>query len=384
MKPFWLVLAGLLLAGLLNGCLSPVRYDYEGERESLLMAESLGEIDLEPGFLPLELNDEIRLALDERIVRSWSQSRKLRELRSFLFSERERHIVYNSGETGTAIQTYNERTGNCLAMTTVFIASARYVGLDAHYQLVEVEPSWDHQRGTMIRYEHIVATGRLPREKYLLDFLPEFGISDDVGKRIDDSKALALYYNNQGAEYIVSGDLENAIDRFRMSLKLNPDHSDTWNNLGAAMFRSGKVELAEFSYHRSLYEDPSNSSAIAHLVRLYKSEGRDADAAEMKERVQRYRKRNPYYYYFLANVSLSGEDYEAAIPLLKRAIRLKRDESDFHAALALSFANIGDEQESREHMILAEKYKHDLPVSGEQRVVQQRLVLVRKASHLKN
>jgi tetratricopeptide (TPR) repeat protein len=281
---------------------------------------------------------------------------KLRELKAFLFSEEELHIAYHASAIGSAVQAFDERVGNCLALTTLFVAAARHVGLDANYQIAEVQPSWDHQSGTMIRYEHIVVAGRLRAGEYVIDFLPQAGAEDGSGRRISDANALALHYNNEGAEKILGADLPGAISDFRYALSLNPDHSDTWNNLGAAMYRKGNVEVAEFNYRRALHEDSTNLSAISNLARLFSLEGREEEAAKMNGRVQRYRERNPYYYYFLANVSLSEDQYSDAIPLLERAIRLKRDDPDFHMALALSLEKTGDQEKSDRQLKLAEKY----------------------------
>ena len=55
----------------------------------------------------------------------------------------------------------------------------------------------------MIRYEHIVAAGRLDtRDEYVVDFLPEFSSAGKLTRVISDKQAEALYHNNLGAEAV--------------------------------------------------------------------------------------------------------------------------------------------------------------------------------------
>ena len=143
----------ITLIVLLASCMTPVRYNYEGEDESRLLAEVLGKNQSEFELITLALNDQIRADLDERIDPKWDDRRKIREIRKFLYGKDELNISYDASATRTAIDTYESRKGNCLALTTLFIAAGRYVGLDAHYRSVDVKPMWDHKDNTMIRYE---------------------------------------------------------------------------------------------------------------------------------------------------------------------------------------------------------------------------------------
>ncbi len=370
----------LLAITLLTGCITRVEYGYKGEREARFLAESMGNAPFEPTLVTLELNDEIRASLDERINPRWNDRQKLKAIRNYLYSESELNVRYDANSTRTAIETFKSRKGNCLALTTLFIAAARYVGLDANYRTVEVRPTWDHTQGMMVRYEHIVASGKINGEKYILDFLPEFYASDQEGKRISDMAALALYYNNLGAENILDGDSEQAIIELRKSLALDAGHSDTWNNLGAAFNRTGNSELAEFSYHRALYEDAVNYSALSNLARLYKSQNREEEAAVIHDSVVRYRERNPYYFFYIAQVMYQDERYEDVILLLENSIRLKRDDPDFYVALATTYASLGDDAASAEQLAIAERIRSEKESRffPDERIMNHRMVVIKE------
>ena len=200
-----------------------------------------------------------------------------------LYGEDQLNVRYDAASTLSATDTFEARAGNCLSMTSLFIAAARYLGLDAHFQTVAVDPAWDHQGNTMIRYEHIVATGSAGGGRsYVIDFLPEFVVGDMDAKIISDLEAHALFYNNLGAEAIVDGRVDESLVNFRRAIRLRPKFSSAWNNMGAAMRRTGQYELAEFSYLRALDQDYANYSALGNLVLLYRYTDRDGEAAAVE------------------------------------------------------------------------------------------------------
>lgn len=342
----------------LSSCTTLPVYDYGPDEEKRLLAEVMGEpMAVGQDVEVLALNDELRAVLDEKIPGHWSRRRKLEELREFLFSSDELGIQYSAKTTRTAIETFESGSGNCLSLTSLFVAAARYVGLDANYRTIEVRPTWDSSSGTIVRYEHIVATGKLTRgETYVVDFLPEFVVGDKESRRVSDAMALSLYYNNLGAESLIDGNMDEAQSYLRHALALRPDFSDGWNNMGALMNRMGRAELAEFSYRKALLEDSTNYSALSNLADFYRSVGDEKKAEQFIKAVNRYRRRNPYFHYFVAGLLFDKGRLEDARALLERSIELKRDEPDFYMALARVHESLGDEPLSRQMRARAEKY----------------------------
>lgn len=352
-----LFLPSCLAMLLLTGCAN-FEYRYTPEEEARLMQQVLGDDRVTPSAPTLYLSDEARQVLADRINPRWSDRRKLNALRSFLFDEDELNIQYASDATLTAMEVWNQGVGNCLSMTNLFVAAAREVGLTARFRTVEVRPTWDHEDLTMIRYEHILASGDLRGgAEYIVDFLPEFVIGEKASERITDAHALALYFNNVGAERVIAEDYDGAIASLRKSLLIKEDFTDAWNNLGAAYRRRGDGELAEFAYQRAIKADGSNYSALSNLAQYYELSGRQKEARHFMNRVERYRKRNPYFHYFVARVLFERGDVEDAVGVLERSIELKRDEPDFYEALADGYARLGNERASTRYANLAAKYR---------------------------
>ena len=157
------VCKGLLMVGqvcLMSACTFGLDFDYNPEVEQELIDRA---VPIQPvvDVGMLTLNGDLQALIDTRIKSGWGANYKIQELRELLFNEDELNIRYDTGFTKTAQQTFDSRSGNCLSLTSLFIAAARHTGLDAHFEVVSVHPSWDYQSKTMIRYENVIATGRL-------------------------------------------------------------------------------------------------------------------------------------------------------------------------------------------------------------------------------
>ena len=216
---------------------------FESEEGGLMLDHLIADIGTrDPSEYLLRVTPEMQLELDTVIHPEWSQLRKFRALRRFLFAESEKNVQYRPDATLTAAETWAREEGNCLAISNLFIASARHLGIDARYQTVWVRPTWENEGVTMIRYEHIVAIGRLSTgDEYIVDFLPEFSESERGKDEITDLQALALYHNNLGAEAVVKNELEDAERELLVAAALWPGNSDTWNNLGPACLCQGRT-----------------------------------------------------------------------------------------------------------------------------------------------
>ena len=342
-----------MLAFWLTGCASLVE-----PPDPLLLAEIRGNQDSpwdETGFVDiLALSDDLKIFVDAHIDRKWRSRKRLEKLRRLLFSPDLFAIEYQSGKTKTAIETYESRSGNCLSMTNLFIAMARYSGLDAHYHLVSARPKWEQSGNTLIWTQHINSTGVLRNgDRYILDFLPELRVIRDEMKTVSDRHAQAIYYNNLGAEEILNKQFEKALRYLRMALNVEPRMADVWNNMGATQNRLKRPDLAKASFQQAIILDSFNNTAMSNLSRIYFEEGNVNQGIFFADRVRRHRSRNPYYRYANAKSALAVQDYATAREELIVAIRLKEDEAEFFDALAEVYAGLGDRKKQLTSLRLA-------------------------------
>ena len=308
----------------------------------------------------LALSEDLKRFVDQRIDPEWRSSKKLGELREILFAPELFAIEYELGDTKTAIETYRSRSGNCLSMTNLFIAMARYSGLDANYHLVKARPEWNQSGNTLIWTQHINSTGILRNgDRYVLDFLPEQRAIREDMKTVTDSHARAIYYNNLAAEAIIEGQNRQALKYLRTALSIKPDMSDVWNNMGATQRRLDRVDLAKASYQQAVKFDPFNNSAMSNLSRIYLKEGNEKLGNYFASKVKRHRSKNPYYRYANARSALNEKDYYRAREELSAAINLKKDEAMFFDALAEVYEGLGDQEKKQISLRLAKMIRED-------------------------
>lgn len=352
-----LAVSGIVL---LASC-STFEFRYDEDETEKLIREVMGPMPSSEQEVPptLSLSDEAKAILDEKVDAGWSSPYKLNKLRDLLFEPTELGIRYDASSTRTAMEVWESGEGNCLSMTNLFVAAARHVGLDAGYETVDVTPTWDNSGATMVRYEHIIATGQLGGgSEYVMDFLPEFVIGDKASRRISDRDAVTLFYNNLGAEALVMGNPEEALAQLRNALWIDPEFSNGWTNIGAALRRLGKPKLAEFAWQRALDLDSHNLSAMSNLAQFYQSRGRDRDAEQLMRQVREYRARNPWFHFYLARLLFEEGEFRESEDFLRRSIRLKRDEPRFYEALAETYKQLGQEDRVERNLALADRYRN--------------------------
>ena len=67
--------------------------------------------------------------------------------------------------TLTASEAFHTRRGNCLTFSNMFVAMARYAGLNAWYREVEIDPEWNSREDTLLVSLHVNAAARTAARK---------------------------------------------------------------------------------------------------------------------------------------------------------------------------------------------------------------------------
>jgi Flp pilus assembly protein TadD len=256
-------------------------------------------------------------------------------------------LEYNEAVTQTVSGTFHEHRGNCLSFTMLFIALAREAGLHARYQLVDVPPQWNLDSDLVVIANHVNA---------VIDSKSDHGLVVDFNKanfretyatrKIDDAYAASLFYTNLGAEAMIKREYQNSFVLLREAIRARPDVASPWVNIGVLYGRQGRLDYAEAAYLRALQISPQERSALANLAGVYDALGDTARAAEYRERVRHYQDINPYYHYARAQKAYHEERYDDTLAELKRAIRLRGDETAFYTLQGQTFTALGRDNEA--------------------------------------
>ena len=292
---------------------------------------------------PLFLSDELKGQLDSYIGYVRDERKRVELLQDFLYDEANLGITYSAEKTHTAMELYNARSGNCLSAMNLYVAMARHLGIEARFQRVDVQPSWDKRGGLLVLSQHINATGRFDQTiRYVADFTPEIALQQLTSKVISDTQARALYFNNLGVEALVAHNYEGAIAYFKNALFLDPENAIAWNNVGAAFNRVGDRALAQYSYRTAFELDGNSATAIANLAKFYHAQGDTRRARAYELAIERFNAMNPYYHYAQGHVAYGEGDLALARKAFERALALKEEEPDFYVALGRIYFEQGD------------------------------------------
>lgn len=243
---------------------------------------------------------------------------------------------YDGGHSLSASDAFAKRSGNCLSFANLLVAMARRSGLQAEYQQVYVPRDWISRDNTILLEKHVnvIVSGR--HQAYVMDITGQDPGPGAHRQVLSDAEAHALYYNNLGVEALLAGDLPTAHAWIVEALRIAPGMADPWVNLGVVLGRNGQQADAAFAYHAALRADPAETAALSNLYDIYLARGELERAAEVQQRVERYRRQNPYYLLKLSDEAIAATRYQESLDLLKRALSKKQDDHVFHFALARS------------------------------------------------
>lgn len=303
----------------------------------------------------MALTPEMRSFLDRYVRRDAAQHQRMRELAEALMHPGLLGMHYSPTGTHTAAETFRTRSGNCVSLSLLFVAMAREIGLDARFQEVKVAPQWDRQSGVLLNFRHINVVGDLGQfESYTMDFKPQLGQRRSGTRRLSDAEAIAQFYNNRGADYLIEGRLAEAHIWYLRAIDYAPRLSFLWSNLALLYQRTGQRAEAERLLRYAIRLDSQNTSAISNLANLLEAEGRKFEAEDLLARARRAQQRNPYYLYAMAERAVDLGQHEEALRLLDRAIALKPEDVSFYELAARAARELQDAQRALSYQASAD------------------------------
>jgi Flp pilus assembly protein TadD len=355
-KPVIIVVLALTVA--LAGCAGslPVKPISPEQQDSLLDGSMLVPAIAKPLRLPdddvLGLSEEMKHFAKQATADYHTDANRLQALVDALISPDGLGITYSAEASYSARQVFQSRQANCLSFTTLIVVMARYLGLDARFNEVEVPPVWGLQNSnTLVQYRHVNAIFRLRgAQSQIVDInLADYDTSFRQ-RRIPDRLAIAQYYNNRAMGMLEQKRYEDALRYLAKALSLEPGVSYLWSNLGSLYRRAGRLDAAELAYRNALDKDPGDMTAISNAARLYRAQGDVRLAEVLEDKVRYYRQRNPYYQYRQALTAFMAKDYPRARDFVATAIRIYPGEHRFYFLLGAIYQLTGKTDLARQNI----------------------------------
>jgi len=293
---------------------------------------------------PLALSDEIRRFAHRHVSPALRPSQRLSALMDAVFAQAPQGlgIEYGSHETRTAAETFAHRSGNCISFTNLLVAMAREVGLAAYFAEVNQVLARDARGEVLINNKHMLVELEIENAIVHVDLVPDTEDEYLAVRRISDRRAAAHYFNNLGVEWLVELGPGESLPWFQRALELAPEFPAPWVNLGVALRRLERFPDAEDAYRRALAIDHSELSALSNLAYLYEAWGRPEEAQLYHGRVERHRRRNPYYLYRLGRRAVAAGRLDEAVAHFRAAVHRGPEEAQFHFALGDALYRAGD------------------------------------------
>ncbi|MEO1368724.1 MAG: tetratricopeptide repeat protein, partial [Acidobacteriota bacterium] len=276
-----------------------------------------------------------------------TESRVARVL-DFIF--RRVDLEYRLFPTLDASDTFDQRRGNCLSFVNLFVAVGRHMRLDPFYVEVEDHQRWDHRSGMVVSQGHIVAGLYVDGELQTYDFLPYQVKAYKRFEPIDDLTAAAHFYNNLGAEALLTGDIDTARRHLRTATRIDPSFVTAANNLGVWHARHGEDGAAIDVYRRGLEVEPDNVPLLTNLARAYQQRGQIAEAEALLERVERVHHSNPFFFVYQGEAALARGETKEALGYMRDGLRADTETPEVHLGLTKVYVALGEVKKARHHL----------------------------------
>jgi Flp pilus assembly protein TadD len=343
----------------------------------------------------LALSEDMKRVLDESVMGTKNQKDRLIALVRLIDQNIRYDVTEDSYATKTAIETYETKSGNCLSYSNLLVSMARYAGLKTRFEEIPSPPTWIRDGEIILFTRHIGASIDINapgQNYYLLNIIGdsgnqrfEFPLADKVQyvvapllspsflqytlnslltRPISDSRAFAQYYNNIGSKHLSEGNSADAFRYFVKAIRVDPEMSFVWSNLGVIYRWNNQPEAAEQAFLQALYvngdkDKLASMSIMNNLASLYKIQGRTEEAGLYEEKVRYYRNRNPYYHYSVGVMAFDEGRYEQSVEHFNEAIKRGYNDNQFYYALALAYYRLGEMEKAGQNMNKAISYAKD-------------------------
>ncbi|WJG08814.1 tetratricopeptide repeat protein [Aliiglaciecola sp. LCG003] len=276
---------------------------------------------------------------------------RMETLISKIFDRSEFNLLYMGSANTTATQTFKNRAANCLSMSIMTYALAKEAGFSVRFQDIQIPEYWTRREGYSLLNGHINLQIS-PRDRngiihlladgYEVDFDPQSNRKKFPKQFVGKEMVIAMFYNNKGADALLSGNHTKAYAYFKHAAEIAPKFESTWVNLGILYRLSGYYDDAQNSYNHAIELQPGNLTAWENLAFLYDYTGRTQEAQAINARLERLRGANPFYHYILGEQELDNGNLDLALKHYRDALRLDKSKHEIYFGLAKTYYQLGD------------------------------------------
>ena len=149
-------------------------------------------------------------------------------------------------------------------------------------------------------------------------------------------------HNNLGMTMKAGGNLPQAAEHFRESMRIKPDYPEAHNNLGTVLLEQNMLDEAENHFRRAFdlrggYVEAHMNLGVLHTIR-----GEPDRAIYRYEQALRFDPNMLEAHFNMANIFVSRGEPDRAVPLFEKVIRLYPDYAPAHNNLGMIHLGRGE------------------------------------------
>ena len=198
--------------------------------------------------------------------------------------------------------------------------------------------------------------------------------SDEISLYRDSSRKApgkARPRNNLGAALMRSGNLAQAVEQFKIALKIKPDYVDAHYNLGYALSRQGNLDAGIHQFGETLRLDPDNLKALNNMGVALALQGRYGEAANYFKAALKQNPRDANVHNNLGIALKNKGNPDDAAKHFVKALRLDPRHAGAHNNFGLLLKEKGQVDAANQHFVRAlefnpdfEEARHNLEAEG--------------------
>ena len=295
---------------------------------------------------PLETTDEMR-AFATEVAGGGTMFHKLSRIQGALFDRSMFTIDQESPETLTAAEAFERKRGNCVSFTNLFLALARSVGIQLQAGLVIQRESSEKKDDLVLVYTHMVAVVRFVKGFAIYDFFAAAERGKSEIRLLDDLALTGILVSNRGVAALRGRDVPLALSRFEAAVRLAPQFTGGWGNLGLARWKTGDAPGALEAYRRALAIDPHQPTVLHNLAALYQSQGK-FESARSALAAADLKTASPHSLIVRGDLEMTTGDVKEALRNYRAARSIAPKSPDPLVAIARAELVRGDREAARE------------------------------------
>ena len=205
------------------------------------------------------------------------------------------------GDTLTARDAFEQRTGNCLSLAILSTAFVKEAGLRFQYNRINSAPTYQEYKNVQLVSTHVNLTIMdIPQTTgdYWLSnaiTIDYFRTKDSfVSKVVSSDELMVMYWNNLASEAVIAGHIDLAFSYALQANTIDPLYPETLNLMAILYNRKGHSEYAYLVYDFMDKNNLVSFSAIDNFATMLVNAGDTKRAALLRSKIQHIIDDNPY------------------------------------------------------------------------------------------